>query len=1121
LSSKYDKITNYNLSYEILRDAVNEFNGYVLGLSQNDIWLFLDSVNAPSVGTKDAALDSFLNDTAVTLLDRTAGAFFCNDLITNKKVNIPAQNFNDEPLKAKALFTFVPPNFSENFLENDFIQATRTHSNAIITTKDMLKYYEGEISEEIAQDKDGNALKDSDGNEKMFVSGIVRGGDLKDSGLNNKSKPDRFNSPSLGSIVIQHPKASIASRGKEHLPIFFNAVTPIEMSRCVPYIDLRVVSLNYRVDETGEKIGASKLNNVSFMRFLKGDSRKFELDDAVGFGNLKPVNNSTTDAERKASVFNDISFMDLFTAPQTLANANINSNGKNGFATIDNVNNPILEPIAPFLTLESLIVNVTGTGYGALSSKKGVLKLKLHDRSRLKDMSPLLSSSRFATNKIIIEFGWNHPDGGPFSDNPLGKYLNALKERSVFQVTKADFSFGDGGVVDITIGLAAYGFRQTERVHAGAGPDVPMNFLSDIIDASFDDLLEEDNKLTKAPEIRQKVKLNQRSARSDSSSISWETYKILMTKTGNLKNMKEAAIIVDAMLTLDMAKDQERPAKEQELKNLLAADPGKVDAAELQNIIDNAIGQNKSNMIGRVYGKLEAIKDKQIPDPFISSLVYPLPLLLGENFHTQNAETQNKQLFLNCGFSESDLNPTTGIGELTTLGKLINYFIGMPLAASCLYDEVQLVFYPMNHQAAGGRKHTTASFPIQINKLEEAIKASIKRSPNLSVTRMFSLLEKLVADRNCPAYGISGVFAESENMRNSSSADQAVVTLNSLDDLDKSGIDEDIQQQITELSKSGEAGIRDKIKGFSESAGSTEEVKLKKALTSLIKQKKSLLNEATKAALPKKLRSIYRSDGLQAEFTNMDRFVRPNIAMDFEVIDAIDAQTFDTDDKPGFFKKLYRLTTPSSSQKDGLYLDKTILRIHVYDEECVQSPSEHTLINSMTQGVNNKVSGGAGSIAQKLSNKDQLTYQQVKEFVKRAYPTIIYGAAGSTISNISIDSNTSGGLANVTMIESYANARNGDVKAHRFDNNFESIEMFPQTINISMMGIPTIGIGNSIFIDFGTNTSLDNIYTVTSVTHNISAGNFTTTLALVPSNIGAVSNFNENLIMTLENIAKS
>ena len=61
------------------------------------------------------------------------------------------------------------------------------------------------------------------------------------------------------------------------------------------------------------------------------------------------------------------------------------------------------------------------------------------------------------------------------------------------------------------------------------------------------------------------------------------------------------------------------------------------------------------------------------------------------------------------------------------------------------------------------------------------------------------------------------------------------------------------------------------------------------------------------------------------------------------------------------------------------------------------------------------------------------------------------------------------------------------------------------------MGMPNIGRGNTIFIDFGTNTSLDNIYTVKNVTHTIRAGDFSTTLDLVPSNMGAVEGFAKNI----------
>ena len=139
-----------------------------------------------------------------------------------------------------------------------------------------------------------------------------------------------------------------------------------------------------------------------------------------------------------------------------------------------------------------------------------------------------------------------------------------------------------------------------------------------------------------------------------------------------------------------------------------------------------------------------------------------------------------------------------------------------------------------------------------------------------------------------------------------------------------------------------------------------------------------------------------------------------------------------------------------------------------------------------------------------------------KQYIKRTYPTIIYGSAGSTVRNLSVNSNTSGEMANILMVESYGNLRNGQVNGLSEETNFESITMFPNTVSCTLMGMPMISRGNTIFIDFGTNTSLDNIYTVKDVTHTIRAGDFSTTLTLVPSNMGAVSSFADNLAKTFE-----
>ncbi len=1183
-SGKYDKITNYNLSFELLKEAVAEFDGYVLGLSQNDIWLFLDNFEKQEqIQTQtDKDINTFLYELAPRLLDRTTGTYFLNDILSNENA-IRNSNLSKNKLLIKQLMTVVPPSkLADQFQDNNFVQGTRTigetkakhpdgreivvKPSGIINMLDALPYYNSAgVVKDIVRDKDGNALKDSDGNERMFISGLS----TKDvvpayPGINQIQTPNRNISPSLGSFVMQHPKASIAARGKEHLPIFFNAIPPIEMSRCVPYIDLRVVTTNYRQDKDGNKVGASRLNNVSFMRFLAGeDKRRFELDDAIGFGDLKPVRKSVRDDERKASEFSDVAYMDIFTSPQTMANANINSNKGHGFAkSLKSNDNPILEPISPFLTLNSLTVQVTGTGYGLLSSKKASMKLTLHDRSRMKDLSPLLSSAQFASTKIILEFGWNHPEGGPNSDNVIGKYLNALKDRSVYQVTKVDYGFSDGSTVDITIGLAAYGFRQTERIHAGAGPEVPINFLSDIIDKAVEEKLERSKNFESAPEIRKKLKLNQRAARSDTSTITWGAYKEIQKLIANQDNYKSIISVLKAVMEIQNIKanygsigdDKEALAIRDEILKPLRLNSGipPEATAELEAIFGE---KTKENVVKRLYGKLEAIKDtKKFCDPFISSLVYGCAQLKpmseggigpGVEFNNLTVPEQYEKIYEISGMQPPDEQGS--VGQLVTLGKLICNYIGLPLASSCLYDEVQVVFYPLNHQAAGGRRHTTASFPIQIHKFEEVMKKSIKQSSNLTVKRMFSLLSKLVSDKNSPAYQVADIYTELDKLNESSAEDQAKAVLDYINkngggDLGMSDLDAEIAKQIQEMAKldaaaqdsainllkSGPTATAETLaqeQGISEEeaknlleAQEKDNAELKKGLTKLLSARRTQLNKQTSAALPRRLRSLYEKDGMSNIFPGMDRFVRPSISMDYEVVDVIDTKTTNDKHADSFFKKWYKSLTPSNASSDGLLANKTILRIHIYDEEAVQSPSEHTLLTAMTEGVNNRIVEGEDGKIKTILASDSLTYNQAKQFIKRSYPTIIYGAAGSTVKSLGVDANTSGGLSNVVMIESYGNLKKGSVEGHNYENNFESIVMFPQTVNASMLGMPMIGIGNTIFIDFGTDTSLDNIYTVTNVSHNISSGDFSTSLTLVPSNLGAVDNFNDSLIMTLEKL---
>ena len=58
----------------------------------------------------------------------------------------------------------------------------------------------------------------------------------------------------------------------------------------------------------------------------------------------------------------------------------------------------------------------------------------------------------------------------------------------------------------------------------------------------------------------------------------------------------------------------------------------------------------------------------------------------------------------------------------------------------------------------------------------------------------------------------------------------------------------------------------------------------------------------------------------------------------------------------------------------------------------------------------------------------------------------------------------------------------------------------PVTLSLDTFGCPFLYFGQQFFVDFNTNTTIDDVYTVTGISHNISQNEFKTTVKLVPLN---------------------
>jgi hypothetical protein len=118
---------------------------------------------------------------------------------------------------------------------------------------------------------------------------------------------------------------------------------------------------------------------------------------------------------------------------------------------------------------------------------------------------------------------------------------------------------------------------------------------------------------------------------------------------------------------------------------------------------------------------------------------------------------------------------------------------------------------------------------------------------------------------------------------------------------------------------------------------------------------------------------------------------------------------------------------------------------------------------------------------------------------------------------MSVSSNTNDKVSKLIMIRRKAQERSGGASKNALSAE-EEISINPSTVGLELFGCPFIDRGSQIFVDTGTGTDLDNVYTVNSITHRVKSGDFTTSLSLVLTAQGAITSTRRKLANKLKKI---
>ena len=137
----------------------------------------------------------------------------------------------------------------------------------------------------------------------------------------------------------------------------------------------------------------------------------------------------------------------------------------------------------------------------------------------------------------------------------------------------------------------------------------------------------------------------------------------------------------------------------------------------------------------------------------------------------------------------------------------------------------------------------------------------------------------------------------------------------------------------------------------------------------------------------------------------------------------------------------------------------------------------------------------------------------LRKFFFENSPYLLHGTEGSGIIEASLASESNDNLTSMFLAQRYSGQ--GDLNASQNSTNLPFM-VHPASLSLTTFGCPMLGLTQKYFVDFATNTTLDNYYGCTSINHTISAGEYKTSMELKPFDAyGAYANVPDRIASTL------
>lgn len=1009
-----------------------------------------------------------------------------NDLFNNNTLSLEdsidfiiaeiLQSITTSPMTSNEIIDFMlthkellgmPPDLREDNVETDHDKIKILTNITGIDKQSLFIKKEVVGSNGKFNNRFGLLKKDYSRTDGVFdLNEIIYGNDESDDGNVTRITPNiqngKFNKicPLMSYFMILDPTFRVGKKNELELSVFLNSLSTIELSKSTPYFNATFILPN-EVTKSGKTY-----KTASITQFLNGT----KINNEESSDSKSVVFNGLNQTIMKNNVKGIKSNMNLFTMPQTLNNFDDMYVGRNSSEEREIIKkisgyeraNYIHDITRPFMTLKSFSIDVAPT-QGLLSFKTGKVSLVIHDRTRMVDIAPFIKPDMFGVigAELILSYGWSNIAANA-EENYIGNFINSMKTTEKYVITNSSFNITKNGEVNVDLSIAMKGPIDIKKTMLTSDANAELNISR--LKSSYNEIVKLKNKLRYPAGSSSSQYLDIKEDLTEDinlSAISGKSSTDFITSVlnGSLNSYKS---LIDSLAILNTTtKDYYDKLKKQI--------PSQDKNQELENFKNNFESNFLIYLRNYFPEKTFYLTSTNIslhPDDFsiicvdlltnyhdfFSILKELIDVILKKDTKTKKLVskimkgTENIDPFFDKEWSRDFRNVVIG-GDQSQTTKITHIGTNINSKADILKDNVSnYISLGMIISSLLG-VHLTKSGnydDIQIVSYNVNKKAGLMSNRNIS-----SLL--------IPKKDLNELISEILNSRKSISIE---------------GILSRIIQEFVATRNQVTYGLSD---------------------LSIDSSKKSAYNTHIDERLLK-----------------IDSYLNKNTDKGPRIIE--------------FQMPKIKMLFDSFVKKDDI--DKTIIRITLYDDndnpykelsnmftennELLQYASQINRIKLSKGKKSKELKDKSVEIFNKLLNSDPPLIEKrgdkyvfvnegnivrAKKEIKKLVPSVTYGTQNSGIIDANVTTVNEGNLNAVFMTR--GERETGDLKGLKVSSDIDfPLQILPSKASITMFGCPFVSFAQYMFLDFETNTTIDNFYAVTGINHNLSPGNFTTSLTL-------------------------